>query len=352
MRFKGSHAVIASIAVLGALIFFFPEPKAGSIPPQEKSRFTGYPAWHGTWQGIDPFILDASAGFSVLVGGIAGFLSIIWTNPSYPISVKCITSFYDGSHVTPTTLFNRVLAYYLLFTHFAGTAFLILDLGKLWLTFGVLHNAWEVALLLLLFMGGRVKSQWYFIILFVYIFIVVLLSVLLPWPFDAIFFKWQGLCSDFALPMVFTILYINTRKYLRNYGTDTIPLVLIEDVDEVEKHGLFPTTFEHPKQLIPLIFASVVHTGGNILATWFLQSLKAFLVFQFCYIISYPIYAYYIYLDTHYESASLIKRYYLPKRPLWKDVVIGIWSIVMSLSMIAIGVIICNNDVKDNINDM
>jgi len=63
-------------------------------------------------------------------------------------------------------------------------------------------------------------------------------------------------------------------------------------------------------------------------------------------------YAYYIYLDTHYESESLIKRYYLPKRSLWIDIVIGIWSIIMSIFMIAIGVIICNNDVKDNMNDL
>ncbi|CAG8585567.1 3976_t:CDS:2 [Paraglomus occultum] len=350
-RFKGSSAVIVSLAVLGTVLIFFPRPKDGSIPAQDKSRFTGYPAWHGTWQGFDPFVLDAAAGFSVLVGGIAGFLSIIWTNPSYHIPAKCVTSFYDGSHVTPTTLFNRLLAYYILFTHFAGTAFLVFDLGKLWLTFGVLHNAWEVAILLLLFMGGRVKNQWFFIILFAYIFIVVALGVFLPWPYDAIIFKWQGLCSDFALPTVFIIIYVNTRKYVRNYASDTIPLVLVEDTDDV-KHGLFPTTIEHPKQLIPLIFASIVHTGGNILATWFLQSLKAFLVFQFCYIISYPIYAYYIYLDTHYENASSVKRYYLPKRPLWIDIVIGIWSIIMSFLMMAIGVIIGNNDVKDNINDM
>jgi hypothetical protein len=71
-------------------------------------------------------------------------------------------------------------------------ALFYLDTGKLWSTFGVFHNLWEVCILLLLYQGGKITSSFFFVFVAFYVFIVNLLNIVLPWPLDAIWFKAQG----------------------------------------------------------------------------------------------------------------------------------------------------------------
>ncbi|KAF9132260.1 hypothetical protein BGW39_000512 [Mortierella sp. 14UC] len=81
-----------------------------------------------------------------------------------------------------------------------------------------LHNLLEVALLIVLQSGGRVTGMNFGLYMFVYVCITILLSVYLPWPLDAIFFRWQGLCSDFGLIVMFVRMHKSTKAQLDTFG--------------------------------------------------------------------------------------------------------------------------------------
>lgn len=74
----------------------------------------------------------------------------------------------------------------------SGIAFFILDIGKLFSTFSVLINIFEVGILLLLFQGGKIATNYFYATVGIYLLLVILLNISLPWPYDAIWFKAQG----------------------------------------------------------------------------------------------------------------------------------------------------------------
>ncbi|KAG9286344.1 hypothetical protein G9A89_014510 [Geosiphon pyriformis] len=332
---KGVIAVAVSLVALIILILTFPKSNGKAFPEQEPSLTTGFPTWHSKLKNFNFEKKYAAIGFAFTFESLGGILAIKWAyNKKQPRQV--ISYFYNGVTATITTsVFNHLIALYTIFTALAGLATLLFDIGKLWETFGVFHNLWEVAVLLLLQQGGKINNiSRYILTLGIYIFSVHFIVVFLNWPLDATFFKFQGLIFDFALAIVFPIIYISTRKHVREEAETHIPLDNQNDPQEHQEDELKPYIIDHPKQLLLLVVASLVHVFGNLANTAFASSATADIIFHASYAISFSLYPLYVFLDTHGASVLPHKRIYLPEPPVWKIALIFIWSTFLSLSTI------------------
>ncbi|KAF9579692.1 hypothetical protein BGW38_003945, partial [Lunasporangiospora selenospora] len=131
---------------------------------------------------------------------------------------RSLTGFVSQSgHESASTQVNQFIKWYINATWIAILGYLFFDVGKIWAVVGALHNLLEVALLIVLQSGGRVSSLYFGLYMFVYVCVTIILSVYLSWPMDAIFFRWQGLCSDFGLVVFFIRMYCSTKKQLDQY---------------------------------------------------------------------------------------------------------------------------------------
>ncbi|KAF9422037.1 hypothetical protein BGZ94_008688 [Podila epigama] len=136
----------------------------------------------------------------------------------------------DGLENSSTQV-NIFIKLYIYTTLAAVVGYLFLDVGKIWAVVGALHNLLEVALLIVLHSGGRVTSMSFGIYMFIYVCVTIICSVYFSWPLDAIFFRWQGLCSDFGLIVMFTRIYLATKKQLAQFdgGRDEHDAILAHD---------------------------------------------------------------------------------------------------------------------------
>ncbi|CAG8708647.1 1800_t:CDS:2, partial [Cetraspora pellucida] len=188
----------------------------------------------------------------------------------------------------PAIWFDRALAIYIVVTFLAGFTTLFVGIGKIWASVGVFHNAAEFVILFMLGSGGRIKSLVFWLILGFYMSIVVIATTLLEFPYDALWFKGQGLCLDWALLIEFILIYMTTYYEHRHRETDILNLNLDEPDDNIPAaHNV-----NHPQQLWLLIIASLIHI-----------------------------------LDLHATSIYPQKRIFLPKTSYWKIVVIAVTSI-------------------------
>ncbi|CAG8580702.1 13805_t:CDS:2 [Dentiscutata erythropus] len=235
-------------------------------------------------------------------------LSFVGVNPVVPkqtlTGLPVTTSF-------PTIAFDRALAIYIGLTTLAGFALFLFSAGKIWVAVGVFHNAAEFVMLVLLGSGGRIKCSAFWPIVGFYISFISITCILFKFPYDALWFKGQGLCFDWALIIEFTRIYLTTKHELR--------------------HDSFHPKIYHPNQLLLLIIGSVFHVLGNIVFTVLTNSFYG-------YCAAFPAYTYYIYLDFYVPSIYPQKRIYLPETPSWKVAVISIFSIALSLLTIRLGV--------------
>ncbi|CAG8691302.1 3553_t:CDS:2, partial [Dentiscutata heterogama] len=248
------------------LLSSFPKD-LGDVPQQEISRFTGYKAWHPKVIGYSFQMSDAMTFLSFVTTGAAAYLSLKWTEKPPP-NKKYVSHLIKNGVKVSTLAFNRVIAYYIAITFIAVAAYMILDVGKLWSATGVLHNVFEIVIMLMLHFGGKIKSHAVFAWVGAYVSIVFSLNVWLEWPQDALWFKFQGLCLDYSLIVLFVRLYFTTRKKLRDDESE-IPLTEDDIVQTTEQateldYDFYPNTVHHPYQLWLLILASVVHLIGNI----------------------------------------------------------------------------------------
>ncbi|RIB12466.1 hypothetical protein C2G38_2100866, partial [Gigaspora rosea] len=129
-----------------------------SIPEQAPYRFTGYLMWFPELKGYDGNKFDTALLFNQVVLIFSSYFAIKWTyNP--PTKRSLITRFYSaGDSVAmsvPTTDFNRAIAIYIVMTLLAGLTIFFAGVGKIWATVGVLHNASEFLILLILGSGGK-----------------------------------------------------------------------------------------------------------------------------------------------------------------------------------------------------
>ncbi|GES86771.1 hypothetical protein GLOIN_2v1532168 [Rhizophagus clarus] len=214
--------IIANITVLvalGILTLSLVGVNELKLPPQANGTHTGYPVWHPPLSNSDEQVNAATIIYSAVLMIIGGALAYKWTNFDTKTNSKLLTYFVDRElNKVPTIEFDRYLASYCLITSLTGIVYYLIDVGKIWATVGVLHNANEIIIMVSLHQGGRITSNSVLAWLLFYVLFAGALSIYLEWPFDALWFKVQGLCSDFALVIQFTRIYFNTSK---EYGHES-----------------------------------------------------------------------------------------------------------------------------------
>ncbi|KAF9363531.1 hypothetical protein BGX34_003888 [Mortierella sp. NVP85] len=351
-----------------------------------------------------------------------------------------------GKEETSTQI-NTFILYYIYVTWAAILAYLFFDAGKIWAVIGTLHNLLEVVLMVAFHHGGRITSVTFALYMFVYVVMVIVLSAYLSWPADAIFFRWQGLCSDFALIFVFSRTYFATKTQLGEHGgcnnhdeelaaatrkmanraqrpeqqrhvqelreerqrllqrqeelqqqnprdtrqreelgrqldevdhqldrlefqqnrrqfRDSVTLMaatpiqddLVPNGDDVmlitagmidEEKPVWSVIWHNPRQLLLLIAAASFHVLGNCMTTIFAKSTYAQGVFLVSYGLSFPLYAYYLYIDNHALRQTKI---YLPSTSKYTFFSLVCWSIFFSTAIVRLGLFVAKSTKDSDAN--
>ncbi|RHZ79127.1 hypothetical protein Glove_151g83 [Diversispora epigaea] len=314
-----------------------------NVPEQDKSKYTGYPIWSPPIDGFNGRGNDeipvALGLFSSIMMSISGYFILKWTynNNNNTYNKRKPTFFVLNDDKTVSTFeFNVNLGVYCLLTAFASIMFLWTNIGKLWVSSGILHNALEFVILVNMHYGGRITSSSFMGILSLYVLISAGISFFLDWPNDALWFRMQGLCSDWALVIQFTRTYFNTKNHIKN-DLGVNPLIRDDDDNErgegsdVVHNSDNDIIVHHPYQILLLIVASGFHIFGNSVVTVMSYEIRAYEVFIFSYAIAYPAYAYYVYLDTHAITVLPRKVIHLPDTTRGKVVFVTLLSITLSL---------------------
>jgi len=282
-------------------------------PPQLTSRLTGYLVWRSPYPGWDAQQLDAVTFMSV-AGVFFGLVLALKCRRATTSSLVLSPAFRDHS-----TLMTALVTYYLYATLATVFGFWVIDVGKLWVVLGTLHNTLEFCILFVMVAATHRSLYSYFYTgLFAYWLFTQAVCIVVPWPTDAVYFKFQGLILDFALCINFyRLMQANNRISLAE--DDTIdeydpaePTVLISHIqkattptilassaaDSTSSSTITPATAKTTvlagnNSIHLLLVAATIHTLGNCvtvvsLAKW------PFLVFQFCYGVTFPIYGYYV----------------------------------------------------------
>jgi hypothetical protein len=346
--------IIANITVLvalGILIFSFFGTNESKLPPQANGTHTGYPVWHPPLPGSDEQINAATIIFSVILMIIGGLFAFKWTKFDAKTNSKLLTYFVDReANKIPTIEFDRYLASYCIVTSWTGILYYLIDVGKIWSTVGILHNVNEIVILVSLHQGGRISSNSILAWLILYVLFAGALSLYLEWPFDALWFKVQGLCSDYALVIQFTRIYFNTRK---EYGDESHQRLFdperprsdntrgenaVPESETIDDRAFGPFK---PCYTLLLVLASSFHILGNIFTTIWIYKFSSYVIFSFTYCIAYPLYAYFVYLDTHTVAIPPAQKYILlPDTSKLKVTLVTLSSIFLSLLTAKIGMLV------------
>ncbi|GBB93616.1 hypothetical protein RclHR1_00220050 [Rhizophagus clarus] len=298
---------------------------------QETSKLTGFPVWYEIEKSETSV---AWFGYLIIINFCSTLASLIFTHKkSIP---KAYISYFiydhpssqDDNHSTSTTkFFNKILAYYSLFTFVSDLTLIILYPGKFWSSFGSFHNLLELIMILYLSLEGQFHKNKFFMffVCIKYIVLINLLTITLKWPLDAIWFRAQDLMLDFALVIIFLRIYIRTYFYIKNQNSSQFPGVSDqEDINTTIKFSKFTN------QIILLPIAAFVHMFGSI-ATLFIHPIGE-MIFMLSHAVSFMMYTFYIYLDTHYTTnISNSKNIVLPYTPTWRIIFIFLWSIIFSV---------------------
>ncbi|KAG0083898.1 hypothetical protein BGZ92_010368 [Podila epicladia] len=208
--------LVAAWATLLLLFASFIGVNLSQPPPQHESPVSHYPTWHEEYKNENKEITMSFTLLALLFSSTAAYAA----HRAIRAPSRSLTGFVtikDG-HESSSTQINTFIKMYIFATWAAVVAYLFLDVGKIWAVVGALHNLLEVALLVVLQSGGRVTSMTFGIYMFIYVCVTIICSVYFAWPMDAIFFRWQGLCSDFGLIVMFVRMYISTKKQLALFG--------------------------------------------------------------------------------------------------------------------------------------
>ncbi|KAJ1560410.1 hypothetical protein HK096_008835, partial [Nowakowskiella sp. JEL0078] len=223
-------------------------------------------------------------------------------------------------------------------------AFALLDMGKVFSILAAVHNSAEVLILFLFFNSGKLAS-WMIPGALIHWSLIVATCMIFPWPFDAVWFKFQGLIYDFALVIYFTNLASSTRT---TQAEGYIPLTT--EIDEVSSSTLVDSNLKKGEafgvsdiqaskwtRVIYPIIASAVHGFGNIPPTIFPNSPLCLIIFLFSYGITYPLYAYFLYLNIKAENSGISNSGLTwPKYSLGKHVATIFFSVVGSITVIGV----------------
>ncbi|KAG9297482.1 hypothetical protein G9A89_020884 [Geosiphon pyriformis] len=332
--------LLISFASLLALFLTLPS-RLPEIPEREPARLTGYLPWHSHIKGFKNEVGDTIHLYVGSIIGITAHFAIYWAF-FYKPPKNTISNFQSSIGSTPATMFNKLIAIYCLISFYAVLLSFFIDVSKLWSPFGTGHNSAEVMILILLADGGIIKSNTFWFITFAYSFTTATLSAILPWPKDGLFFKFQGLIFDWMLVFTFTRLLRKTYSKQKKMGKSRLPLNSDFKEEEVSKGVVHKTTtvplttITHPRQLWLLVIASIFHIGGNLLVTLFNTDGWAYYTLTLTYGITFSLYAFYIYLETHAHDETKEKIFFMPKTPTWQLTTLYIWSTFLSLLFIRI----------------
>ncbi|KAG9300631.1 hypothetical protein G9A89_023429 [Geosiphon pyriformis] len=267
--------LLISFASLLALFLTLPS-RLPEIPEREPDRLTGYLPWHKPLKGFNNEVADTLHLYIAVVFGITAHLAMYWAF-FYKPPKNTISNFQTSISSTPATMFNKLLAIYCFISYYSTLLSFFIDISKLWSGSGTGHNTAEVMILMLLADGGTITSNTFWLITFSYSFITATLCAILPWPKDALFFKFQGKNGSKRLKndiFTFTFTYSKQKKM----GKSRLPLTSDFKEEEDSKSvaqkitTVLPTTITHPRQLWLLEISSILHLCCNLLATLFYSS--------------------------------------------------------------------------------
>ncbi|CAI2181956.1 6509_t:CDS:1 [Funneliformis geosporum] len=314
-----TKTIIAIITVgisLGILLLSLTGAKDGLNIPQDNGTHTGFPAWHPPLKGYNDESLEATIIFSAFVMAICAYFSFKWTS-QVPEEFK--TYFIDKNiNKTPTTEFDRLIAWYATITSLTGIAYFLFDVGKMWVTTGVLHNAIEVMILFAIHQGGSVKSSSFPAWIILYVLITSALSLYLSWPADALWFKMQGLVLDYFLAIQFARIFFGSCKGIGDEGHRLFDAenpgrtTIIRDSNTSENDVIVDDKsvgYFRPRYTLLLFFADFAHIFGNVYVTIWAFEVHSYILFSFTYCITFPLYTYFIYLDTHTVAMRPAQKY-------------------------------------------
>ncbi|KAF0484462.1 patatin-domain-containing protein [Gigaspora margarita] len=336
-------AVIAcSLALIVVLLSFIGLEKF-ELPIAANSTLTGYPTWHIDVPGLDANRFNTILLFSSSICFFASILSFYWAYYP-PHDKRLISHFYkNDSIVTSTRYFNLLLANYIFFTWLSFVAYMIFDIGKLWSPIGLLCNVAEISLLACVHYGGKITAIKYWVWVLRYFIVVIIGCVWLDWPYDALWYQVQAQTIEVLIVITFIRLYFTTRKNLHEHENHLPPNTeqdnpepgdQSEDTIPQEPSSEYPLPLSflpQPKQLIALVFPSIVHLLGDSLFLIFLNHPNAYLLGSLSYALSYGIFAYYIWLDTHCYKILPRKRIYAPETSTWEVICITVISVTIAL---------------------
>nr|CAG8553845.1 4215_t:CDS:2 [Entrophospora candida] len=339
--------VLLFVVAYGILLIsfaFVPDKKI----PQAESPVTHFPTWH------PPF--DALYGDRMRSIGLLGIVITLLTSIvtyknayfTHPANKKvqtyfCSTSNTDGvssSVLTSTQYFNKNFAHYNLGTFSSIIAYYIIDPSKLFTTFAVMHNFFELTLLVSFLSGGQLRTTKQFLWLLTYFMSIASIVIYVKWPYDALFFKFQGLILDYALVVHFVRTYLTTKYYVNNYDQRHL-----DEEDEIE--GLSASSpnvgafylVSYPEQLLLLIAGSIIHLIANIFNVVFLLDFFANYFVTVSYCITFSLYALYVFMDVNSVSVANSRKYiYLPEVTKWSIFVIGASCTFLSMLTMRIGI--------------
>ncbi|GAA5807279.1 hypothetical protein MFLAVUS_000636 [Mucor flavus] len=320
-------------------------------PERGVSKLFGIPTWIAHIKDYDADAMNATTIFSVVCIAFSTLNAIYFIFfihlPKLPRNQKTIGPF------------NSLVALYLVATFFASLSFSIMSVGRIWASFGVFHNLFEIALLSIIMIRQKSVTQRGFVATcFIYILCTMFIVIIAPWPLDALFFKFQGLATDFALCIDLGRLYYH-NKAIHEKASVGMMLVSTDDEDvsdgfnseedevvhnlqrqrakenrqmqdDPNKAAPNVTTPVH-KNIVVLYIAAFLHAAGNALVT-FSNDFILWVIFQFMYAIAFPMYAYYIIAEPDASRLSLYKVNYL------KEMLVVCASVVLAASCIAIGI--------------
>ncbi|KAI9018727.1 hypothetical protein CLU79DRAFT_760134 [Phycomyces nitens] len=202
---------------------------------------------------------------------------------------------------------NTDILCYLVATFFTTFSFMILSVGKIWVSFGVFHNLFEVLILAhILLRQSGVSKRFYALGSFVYLLSTFGIVLSIPWPFDAVYFKFQGLVIDVVLSVTMIRLYKHNRAIAektniltpantQENGAENGILPQAKDANDSKDSKDKKVNFLPPvhENIYLLVVAAVVHLVGNTLVT-FSNTFSLWVIFQFSYAVTFPLYAYYV----------------------------------------------------------
>jgi len=313
---------------------------------QDINPITHFPVWHPPSKMFYDNPLRSIGLLTVVITLITTIIAYRYTYFRPPISKRmqsyfCSSDNNDSNNSAlrriSTLSFNKTLAHYSFATFASSVAYYFVDPSKIFLPFGALHNLFEMAMLMSFLTGGRIKNVSQFFLLFTYLLSINIICAYIDWPYDALFFKFQGLILDFALVVEFTRIYLNTKYYMNNFEQQD----LNPDNDDIEEPAEDHETVylvNHPTPLLILVFASATHLFGNIYATFFLMDLIANFLFTITYSVAFFSYIFYLYLDTNSVAHINSKKFiYLPTPTKWSSFVIAASCLFGSMLTMVIG---------------